>query len=59
MKVEKISDTRLKITDEVIRYVEKTDLENDKVTLGGRLSKINALLHVFNGAAASAIKKGK
>lgn len=47
MKIDKISDEQLKITDEVIKYLNKTDLEEDKIMLETRLVEINTLLNVF------------
>lgn len=47
MKVEKISDARLKITDEVIKHIKKEDLEEDKLMLENKLKEINTLLNVF------------
>lgn len=47
MKIEKISDTQLKITDEVVKFANRADLEEDRVMLKTRLAEINVLLNTF------------
>lgn len=47
MKIDKISDKQLKITDEVIKFINKADLEEDKAMLEARLVEINILLDTF------------
>jgi len=47
MIIDKISDTQLKITNAIIEYVDKKDLERKKLALEGRLLKIVELLAAF------------
>jgi len=47
MRIDKISDMQLKVTDEVIKYINKTDLEDDKAMLEARLVEIKVLLNTF------------
>ena len=46
-KIEKISDKQLKITKDVINYIDKFDLENEKDMLESRLTRVNILLDNF------------
>lgn len=47
MIVNKISETQLKITNEIIEYVDKKDLEEQKLALERRVLKITELLDAF------------
>ena len=45
--VDVISDKQLRVTDEVVKFMNKEDLEEDKLMLETRLADINILLNVF------------
>ena len=47
MLVEKISAKQLRVTDEVVKFMNKEDLEEDKLMLETRLAEVKVLLGVF------------